>query len=52
MSGGRRRSFAISCDSTIASSFDRPPPPYSLGHVGAVHPRSDMIASQRFVSAE
>ena len=36
--------------STRASAFDRPPPPYSLGQVGAVQPLSAMRSSQSFCS--
>src|SRR5690625_3267833 len=35
---------------TSAYSSERPPPPYSLGQVGAVHPRSNMTSRQRRTS--
>ncbi len=50
-SGGRRRSFAISSASTLASAFESPLPPYSRGQVGAVQPRSAMTSSQRLTSS-
>ena len=49
-SGGRRRSAAISCPSTRASSLLSPPPPYSFGQVGAVQPRAAMTSSHCFTS--
>src|SRR4030081_1223620 len=53
LSSGERALIARSSSrSTFASSRDRPPPPYSFGHVGAVQPRSAMRSSQRFWSSD
>ena len=49
MRGGGRRSLVISCESTFASPGARPPPPYSLGQLGAVQPLSAMRRSQVFI---
>src|SRR6202012_2603811 len=49
-SAGRALMRASSWPSTLASSFDKPPPPYSLGHVGAVHPFAPMRSSQSLAS--
>ena len=45
-SGERHSSARISCARTLASSTDKPPPPYSRGQVGTVQPRSPMRSSQ------
>src|SRR5699024_4217531 len=43
--------YSTSSASKISAwSSERPPPPYSLGHVGAVHPRSNMTSRQRRTS--
>src|SRR5579864_5131519 len=46
ISGGRAFKRASSCASTRASALASPPPPYSLGQVGAVQPLADMRSSQ------
>src|SRR6056300_1037469 len=51
-SGGRHFNRAISCCNTLASSIDRPPPPYSFGQVGAVQPRSAIASNQLWASAD
>ena len=48
--GGRALIRAISCSSTRACAAVRPPPPYSLGHMGAVQPFSAMRSSQILLS--
>src|SRR5580692_5269320 len=50
ISGGRALSRPISCCSARASELDRPPPPYSLGQVGAVQPLSAIRSNQSFAS--
>ena len=50
MSGAGSLRAVISSFSTLASALDSPPPPYSVGHSGAVQPRAAMTSSQTFMS--
>ena len=49
-SGARARMRRISSARICASSLVRPPPPYSVGHISAVHPRSAMRSIHSRVS--
>ena len=47
-SGGESLRRPISSFSTLFCCGERPPPPYCLGHIGAVYPRSAITCSQSF----
>jgi len=48
LSSGERALMArISSRSTLASAPDKPPPPYCIGHSGAVQPRAAMRSNHR-----
>src|SRR5207237_4359166 len=49
-SGAGSLRAAISSRRTFASALDRPPPPYGVGHSGAVQPRSAITLSQTCMS--